>query len=103
MEKYWHIYFERSGGFTGIPVKVEVDSNDLPPDERDDLHRMIAESKFFELEQSKEQANAMPDSFQYTLIIEGNERKRKMNLSEQEIPDELRILLRYLTTKARKI
>ncbi len=101
MQNHWHIYFERVGGFTGIPVKLEVDSNDLPTGERNDLHKMIIESKFFELEQSNESLNVMPDRFQYTLIIEGNEKKHAMNLNEQEIPDDLRVLLRYLTMKAR--
>jgi hypothetical protein len=101
MQDHWHIHFERVGGFTGIPVKVEVDSNDLSPGERNDLHKMIIESRFFELEQSNESLNAMPDRFQYTLSIEGNEKKHTMNLYEQEIPDDLRVLLRYLTMKAR--
>ena len=101
MEKNWHIYFERAGGFTGIPVKVEIDSNNLPPDEKNDLHRMIVESGFFELEHLNEPGNIKPDRFQYTLVIEGSEKKHTMNLSEQEIPDGLHALIRYLTLKAR--
>ena len=103
MEEHWHIYFERAGGFTGIPVKLEIDSRDLPSDEKNDLHKMIAESKFFELEQSNVSSDVRPDHFQYTLIIEGNNKKNTMNLNEQEIPDELHSLLRYLTLKARSI
>ena len=97
----FYIWFERSGGFTGISTSVEIDSQLLSPDESKELKQLIDQSDFFKLGKNDTIQVSMPDQFQYTITIEQQGEKRTVEFSDSTVPDDMRPLLNYLSQKAR--
>ncbi len=97
------IHFERSGGFTGIPVIVEIDSQSLAEDEVQQLQDLIQAARFFELPaHPPEPSAAGADQFQYKITIEDGGQSHTIETTDGAAPDELRPLLRHLTLLARR-
>lgn len=101
VEQPFHIWFERSGGFTGIPTQVEVDSRSLSTEEAEKLWQLIEDSGFFEANKNDSIPEGLPDQFQYKITIEHGGNNLKVALSQASIPDNLHPLINYLTQKAR--
>jgi hypothetical protein len=90
------ILLERSGGFTGIPLKTSIDTDLLGAVERDRLHAEIEAVDFFHLPTRMRATHAGADRFQYTLTIIDGRRKRTVEVSEPGIPDELLNLFQHI-------
>lgn len=99
MEKL-HIYFERSGGFAGIVLKVIIDINTLSIKDANLLRKLISDSGILEITIDKK-ISPKPDQFYYTIIIDNDEKKYSLNLSEQQISDKIQPLINFLVSKAR--
>lgn len=97
----FYIYFERSGGVTGITSKVEINSKTLPGEESQKLKELIESSGIFEFQKKDTLAKNIPDQFQYELTITYKGKRQSLILNESEVPDSLRPLINYLTRKAR--
>ena len=97
----FYVWFERSGGFTGISTSVEIDSQLLSSDESKELKQLIDQSDFFKLGKNDTIQVSMPDQFQYTITIEQQGEKRTVEFSDSTVPDDMRPLLNYLSQKAR--
>ena len=97
----FYVWFERSGGFTGISSSVEIDSKLLSLDESEKLKQLIDQSDFFEWSKSDTIPVDMPDQFQYTITIEHEGEKRTLEFSDITMPDTMRPLINYLSQKAR--
>lgn len=95
------IFFERSGGFTGISTTVEIDSKTLPPEEAEKLEEMIKDSGFFMEIKEDSIPEARPDQFQYKITIEYEGKRQTRELKESTIPGSFRPLINYLSRKAR--
>ena len=54
------IYFERSGGFMGLPLKTSLDTAALPGEEAQTLQQMLAEAQFFALPPAAEDMPPAP-------------------------------------------
>jgi hypothetical protein len=94
------IIFERSGGFMGRNVKLELDLADLPPDQAEILKRLVEESDFFSLTESLPKAPA-PDGFTYTITVITTKIRHTVNTADTSAPEVLRPLLDELSTRAR--
>ena len=97
----FYIWFERSGGFTGISTSVEIDSKPLSIEEVDELKKLIEQSGFFDFNKNDTIPAELPDQFQYKITIEFESEKRTHQFSESAVPDNFRPLINYLTRKAR--
>ena len=97
----FYIWYERSGGFTGISSSVEIDSKLLSPDESEELKQLIDQSDFFNWSKNDTIPVEMPDQFQYTITIEHQGEKRTLEFSDITMPDNMRPLIYYLSQKAR--
>lgn len=62
-QEQFHIFFRRSGGFTGISTSVKIDSRELASGEAEDLKRLIVRSGFFEAVAFDNTFVHMPDLF----------------------------------------
>ncbi len=97
----FYIWFERSGGFAGISTSVEIASESLPPDEVEELRKLIDQSGFFEFIKNDSVQAELPDQYQYKITIEYEGEKQTVEFSESTVPDSFHPLVNYLTRKAR--
>lgn len=101
MPKHFNISFERSGGFTGIPVKCSIDSSILPAEEFKEFSEMIDKIDFKNLSGNKNSSAGYPDQTVYKLDINIEGDKHSFDFREQSISEEIRTLIRGLERIAR--
>jgi hypothetical protein len=91
------IYFERSGGFAGIPSSTMVDIHSLPPDEAHKIQDMIDNAKGFFYQPSKLLPPHGADYFKYKVRVETEQGKEySIEMYESNTPTELQPLIKYL-------
>jgi hypothetical protein len=95
------IFFERSGGVTGIPVTVTIDTASLSSQEVIQLSQLIEISDFFELPGTSP-APARPDRFQYKVTVREGDRQHTVIMGETAVPTTLKPLLDWLIEAARR-
>ena len=94
------VYFERSGGFTGLHLQTTVDTADLPAEEAEEWEQTLTAAGFFNLPSSlKVESGA--DAFVYKLTVVTAEQEHTALWSDEDAPEALRPLLRRLTVMAR--
>ena len=96
-----HIHFERSGGLMGRSLSCSVDTDTLPDDEAISLQELVAAASFFDLPAESKQSEVLYDQFQYKVVIEHNEVKHTVEMTDTSAPNSLRPLLRRLTIMTR--
>ncbi len=96
------IEFERTGGFAGLTLKKVIDSDKLPPEEANKLNQLVEASDFFKLPESIAASGPGADRFQYTVTISASGKKHTVDVDEAAAPPNLRPLIQWLTTTARK-
>ena len=96
------IVFERTGGFAGMRLKASLEEGSLAPREVRRLHKLLRESRFFELPLRMEAPVSRPDRFQYRLTVEKDNCIHTVQASEDAIPPEMRPLVEWLTAAARQ-
>lgn len=96
------ISFERTGGFTGIPMAMTIDVDSLPGPDAANLKKLVADADFFNLAENR--ANKpVPDGFQYAITVdEGDGKQRTIQVSDTSMPDQLRPLVNELSMRARQ-
>ncbi|MBI5839259.1 MAG: hypothetical protein HZB19_04080 [Chloroflexi bacterium] len=94
------IEFERSGGFMGRKVTLNLNLDELPPDQAQTLSLLIDESDFFNLPDSPAKP-PVPDSFLYTITVTTDTRQHTVHTSDTTAPERLRPLLIDLSARAR--
>jgi len=96
------IIYERSGGFAGLTLTVELDTASLPPDEAHDVQKMIEEAGFFTLPASIPALTCVADAFQYVVTVEAEGKQHTVRTIDTAIPDALLPLIEYLTKVAKE-
>ena len=96
------ITFERTGGFAGRKLSASFDSESLSPGQAWRLNRLIEECRFFQLPVRLEEPSPRPDRFLYRLTVESRNGAHTVQASEGAVPPEMRPLLEWLTTAARR-
>jgi hypothetical protein len=98
------IYFEQSGGFTGIDNSILIDSNSLHPEEAVELQRLVDIANFFDL---PSELSSVPlrgaDYLEYKITIETSDNKKHtIKVTDLTMPLNIGPLIRYLRRKAVK-
>ena len=96
------IYFERSGGFTGIRMAVTLDTDSLSQDEVRRIKEMVDAARFFDLPSGSPSPKKGADYFQYKITTEVEGRKHTVVISDVALQPTLRPLVDYLVNRARK-
>ena len=96
------IYFERTGGFTGVRLTTMVDSDTLSVEEAAKVREMVNAANFFDLPPKIAAQEQTVDRFQYRVTIEAEGRQHSVDIQEAAIPESLTPLLRWLSASARK-
>ncbi len=95
------ISLKRTGGFTGIPFSVAVDTDQLVEEERDALLALVEAAQFFSLPEKIPPTGAAPDRFQYRIMVERPGESHTVEAGETSLPDSLQPLIRYLIALGR--
>lgn len=95
------INFQRTGGFLGHQVGTELDLNEMPEEESQDLQRLILETNFFNIPQNMI-APASPDEYEYTVTVEAGNSHHTIHTSDSNAPESLRPLLEKLSNLSRE-
>lgn len=96
------IRVERSGGFAGMTVQSKIDTENLDPEERQNLIEQVQSSGFFETDIPTQRDQHGHDRFHYTITIEYHEMRRTVDLDESEIPDDWQSLIGMINQLARR-
>ncbi|GIM95884.1 protealysin inhibitor emfourin [Paractinoplanes toevensis] len=89
------VELRRTGGFTGRPVHVVLDSARLPPADAAELVRLVSAIDPGMLKSTATSAGA--DLMRYDLTIERGPQRWQGTVSDPAIPARLRPLLQFLT------
>ena len=101
MDKPYKIYFERSGGFTGLPLSVEVLSDKLAKTDRARLDTLMEKSNVLNSKPEQHGGRVMPDQFNYLIRIKSSSVEKEFNFSDNTIPADALPLVNYLVQLAR--
>lgn len=100
------IHFKRSGGFMGRPLQASLDMAALPEEEAQTLKAMLSEAEFFELPASENAegtaATDTPDQMTYTVTVQADHEAHTVCVTDLDMPEAMRPLLRHLTVLARR-
>lgn len=91
------INFKRTGGITGREIERDIDLNEMPAEESQELMRLITETNFFKIPQNMI-GHAIPDEYEYTVTIDAGNTHHTIHTSDTNAPDSLRPLLEKLST-----
>ncbi len=91
-----HVSFDRSGGVTANPMHLDLELENLPEADSQNLLRLIAESVFFDLPEDPA-VNPSGDEFQYTIGINAEDRSHTIHVSDSTMPNSLLPLIKELT------
>jgi Emfourin len=94
------VQFERTGGFTGIPLALELTESDLPEDQWQALQSAIQQAEFFQLP-PKVTGGGQPDRFTYQVTVETATQSHTVELGESGIPANVQPLIQQLNLLAR--
>jgi len=92
------ISFERTGGFGNVPLRAEIDTEQLPPDRKQELERLIEQARPFD--QPSQSATATPDDYQYEVKIEDSSGAKTIRTTDSAAKDELKLLFDGLGEEA---
>lgn len=95
------IHFERSGGFTGLSLQATINTQELRPEEQEQVKALVEQADFFATELGSFTTQGA-DRFNYTLIIEDGERNRSVTLPEGALPPDWEPLVEYINALARQ-
>jgi hypothetical protein len=95
-----HISFLRTGGFAGIRLACEIDSEKLPAEEARQLSEFVEAANFFELPESMRSGGA--DQLQYKISVEKEGKLHVVEADERAMPPTLSPLVKWLTAAARR-
>lgn len=88
----------RSGGFTGRPVHVRLDSASMPPAEAAHLVHLVSAIDFSRLAGARPPLPAGADLMTYDLTVERGADRWHGTVSDPAVPAELRPLLQFLVS-----
>lgn len=95
------IIFRRSGGILGQEMQRNIDLNELPDAEAQELMQLITDTNFFKIPQNLIN-HAMPDEYEYTVTVEAGNTNHTIHASDATAPESLRPLLEKLSKLAKE-
>ncbi|QMU26842.1 protealysin inhibitor emfourin [Adhaeribacter radiodurans] len=99
------VYFKPEGGFgffPGLNKPLELNSEQLPPEEADHLHQLIHAANFFNLPNQQPESTFGADQKKYTIRVESQDQQHLIQLQDTEIEPPLHNLLNYLNQKQKE-
>jgi hypothetical protein len=95
------INFKRTGGFMGREVETDIDLNEMPVDESQELQRLLLGANFFNIPQNLIEPSK-PDEYEYTVTVDAGNSHHTVQTSDSSAPESLRPLLEKLSALAKE-
>jgi hypothetical protein len=95
------INFKRTGGILGREIDTDIDLNELPDTESQELNDLLFQTNFFQIPQNLIN-HAIPDEYEYTVTVEAGNTHHTVHASDATAPESLRPLLHKLSILARE-
>jgi hypothetical protein len=95
------LIFERSGGFTAIPLRLRVNTEDLDIQESTLLHSQVEVADFFNLPERGTSSGGGYDRFVFKLTVQKAGKSHAIEYGDASIPETLQPLIDQLSTMAR--
>ena len=87
------IFYQRTGGFTGMLISYDIDVETLPPEDADALSGLVNTADFFTLPSEIQSNQSGADQFQYKLTVETKEQQHTIAFGDAAVPENLSPLL----------
>jgi hypothetical protein len=100
--KFERIKFERTGGFAGIRLTADIEVDELPEDQRNEVSELLDEADFEELPEKLADKMPVPDEYIYTITVEYSHEEYKVLAGESALPAGMRPLLEILERIAKR-
>ena len=96
------IHFERVGGFAGIRLKADVDTDALPPEEAKSWQALVEKAQLGQIRQSSRAGGRTRDSFEYWLTVEDGGKRSSVRMTDETLPPSASPLIDRLLALAKK-
>jgi emfourin len=96
------ITFEQSGGFAGLHLSEDIDTDELKPVEAVELLRLVDDANFFALPELIASPTPQPDRLVYTVCVSMNTGAHTVTVSEEVLPSGLKPLVRWFKERMRR-
>jgi hypothetical protein len=96
------ISYQRTGGFAGMVMSFDVQTETLPADEANDLKNLVDAAGFFDLPSKIVSDELSRDKFQYQLTITTEDEQHTVEVGDAAVPNSLWPLLEKLRILSRK-
>ena len=95
------ISYQRTGGFAGMRITYDLLTENLHPEEAEELNQLIDEADFFNLPDIIMRQSMGHDQFQYRLTVEYEEKQHSVEVGDGAVPENLWPLLNKIRTLSR--
>ena len=96
------IKFERTGGFAGIRFAADINLNDMPQDQVQQILGLLNDVDFTNLPEQILGSHQVPDSFMYSITVISEKQEHTVTTSDTTAPDKMEPLFSLLTQIARQ-
>lgn len=95
-----HIKFSCIGGFANLDLNCQIDTDELPKDQKEELQNLMMTADLPNAAESKKVKAQGFDAFSYQLDIADEKKKQSFSFTDITAPEEVRPLLDYLRNLA---
>ena len=95
------VKFLQSGGYAGLRMGCNLDTDSLPAEEAATLESLVEQSGIFQAQSGSKLSGR--DLLNYTIAIETNEGDRQVSFDDLSKPDGVMPLLKYLQSRAKPV
>lgn len=100
--KFERIKFERTGGFAGIRLTAEIEADNMPEDQRNEISELLDEADFEELPEKLAGKMPVPDEFVYAITVEVEQKEYRVLAGESALPTDVQPVLEILERIAKR-
>jgi hypothetical protein len=96
------ILFERTGGFAGIRIAADIEMDDLPKDQQDQISQLLDKLDFDGLPEKLGDQTSLTDGFVYSITVNSLEEEHSVVTNESSMPVDLQPLIEILESIAKR-
>mgnify|MGYP006957791259 CR=1 FL=1 len=91
------IKFERTGGFAGIRFAADINLDDMPQDQAQQILGLLSDVDFTNLPEQILGSQQVPDGFTYSITVVSEKQEHTVTTSDTAAPDNMEPLLSLLS------
>lgn len=95
------VQFQRSGGFAGLLLSANINTDTLPPDEAQQLINEMNSAHFFDLPTQISGKPGAADTFQYVITVQQGGATHTVQADDSALPDNVVPFVRHLEMLAK--